>query len=146
MKIKQLKANEKGLTLVELLASFVILSIIFFSILSILNLSAKANRQSEDMMDATYLAQEEMEWLYTMSRDGKRIAKDENYRLETSTKAWKTYTKNSDLEGIVIKVKENDTNFPMVRVLIHVYDEKEPEIVKAQMESFMKWGQPNDAS
>lgn len=74
MKIKSLKSkifflfsNQKGLTLVELLASIVILSIIVVTFTTFFIQSAKTTSMSSDITDATYIAQTEMEEIYHIS-------------------------------------------------------------------------------
>ncbi|SEO93884.1 prepilin-type N-terminal cleavage/methylation domain-containing protein [Amphibacillus marinus] len=59
--------NEQGLTLVEVLASITILSIIVVTFLAFFIQSARTTKVSEDVMDATYLAQSYMEKIYYQS-------------------------------------------------------------------------------
>ncbi|MFC4386282.1 prepilin-type N-terminal cleavage/methylation domain-containing protein [Gracilibacillus marinus] len=66
-KIFLLFSNQKGLTLVELLASIVILSIIIVTFTTFFIQSAKTTSMSSDITDATYVAQTEMEEIYHLS-------------------------------------------------------------------------------
>src|SRR5699024_10249125 len=61
------RMNENGLTLVEVLASVVLLTIIITIFLNVFIQSAKTNTTSEEVVDATYLAQTEMERIYSKS-------------------------------------------------------------------------------
>lgn len=61
--------NQDGLTLVELLGSIVILSIIVVSFLAFFIQSAKTTKVSEDIIDASYIAQQELEAIYHLSTD-----------------------------------------------------------------------------
>lgn len=58
--------NEKGMTLVEVIAATAILAIIFISFFGLLVQSKKTNKSSESISDATYLAQQEMENYYSL--------------------------------------------------------------------------------
>lgn len=59
--------NDRGLTLIEVIASLVIISIILISLLGLFVQSKKTNVSSEGIHDATYEAQKAMEQLYTLS-------------------------------------------------------------------------------
>ena len=56
--------NSKGISIVEVVASFVILAIILMSFMGILVQTKRTNASSETIQDATYVAQAEMEALY----------------------------------------------------------------------------------
>lgn len=70
---KKIHINERGLTLAEVLASIVILSILLFSALNIIIQTAKTNTVSEQIIDATYVAQTEMEHIYKASQQGTHL-------------------------------------------------------------------------
>lgn len=59
--------NEMGMSLAEILASIVILSILLFFFLGMFINSSKVNVKSEEVIDATYIAQTEIENLYAVS-------------------------------------------------------------------------------
>src|SRR5690625_5676952 len=61
------RMDENGLTLVEVLASVVLLTIIITIFLNVFIQSAKTNTTSEEVVDATYIAQTEMERIYSKS-------------------------------------------------------------------------------
>lgn len=63
--------NENGISLIEVIVGFAILSIILFSFMGLLLQSKKTNASSEEIQDVTFLAQEEMEAIYMLSRDSK---------------------------------------------------------------------------
>ncbi len=63
-KLKKIVHNEKGVTLVEVVASFVILVILLISFYTLFIQTAKTTKSSEDIVDATYIAQTEMEKIY----------------------------------------------------------------------------------
>lgn len=66
-KIDRYFNNENGLTLIEILASIVILSIIVVTFLTFFINSARTTNVSADVIDASYLAQKEMEKFYHYS-------------------------------------------------------------------------------
>ncbi len=59
--------HQDGLTLVEVLASIVILSMIVVTFLTFFINSARTTKVSETMLDASYVAQEKMESIYFQS-------------------------------------------------------------------------------
>lgn len=63
--------NQTGMSLVEILASVVILSILLFFVLGMFVNSSKVNVKSEEVIDATYVAQTEIENLYAVSKQKK---------------------------------------------------------------------------
>lgn len=144
MKLKnEMHTNEKGLTLVEILASIVILALIFISIITILNLTAKSNQASQEIIDATYIAQQEMEYIYEKSLDEtSNLETISEYVKQPNDGNWFVYHKNVASSDYFLEIKEDRTEFPMVRVVVKVYEindisKTEP---KAQMETLLKWG------
>lgn len=135
-------ANEKGLTLVEILAAMVIISIIFISIITILNLTAKSNRTSKEIIDATYIAQEEMEYIYKISREDSSFESLEQYEADVEDDGWKVYWKETETDDFKIEVREKTTEDSMVRIVVRVYEQADEEKVnpRAQMETLLKWG------
>jgi|SRR5690625_366020 len=63
---KKLK-NEEGLTLVELLGSIVILSIIVLAFLGFFIQSARTTQVSDEILDASYIAQQQAEEIYNLT-------------------------------------------------------------------------------
>lgn len=61
--------NQDGLTLVELLGSIVILSIIVVSFLGFFIQSARTTKVSGEIIDASYIAQQQAEEIYNYSTD-----------------------------------------------------------------------------
>lgn len=60
--------DNKGITLIEVIAAIVIISIIFISFFGLFLQSKKTNVSSEGIHDATYVAQKEMENIYISTR------------------------------------------------------------------------------
>ena len=120
-------ANENGLTLVEVLASIVILSIILVSILMILLQSMKAKQISEEIIDATYIAQTEMEKIYDQSRKGQKGVEDYVTEKEVNNRHY------------TIEVTFDESTNDLKKVLVQVYDSLDLEKPQAQMENLLEW-------
>ena len=138
--------NKKGLTLVEILAAIVIISIIFISIITILNLTAKSNRTSHEIIDATYIAQREMEFIYKLSSENVKLESYEDYVVNREDGEWTVYRKKTATEDdYFIEIKEDKTEEPMIRIVVQVFDKSSKEMIepKAQMETLLKWGEVN---
>lgn len=134
--------NEKGLTLVEVLAAIVILSIIFTSIISILTHTARTNRTSQEIIDATYVAQQEMEFIYKLSEMNSGFIPNHGYSQQTTDdEGWTVYHKDSKDTNFKIVIKEQEVEDSLVRVLVLVYEasDHEKEQSRAQMETLLSW-------
>ncbi|SEK50638.1 hypothetical protein SAMN04488700_1660 [Carnobacterium iners] len=84
--IKHLMAEESGMTLVEILASILILSLIVTTFLSFFIQAAKTNNQTDNVNEATFIAQEQIE-LLTYYSSTKSVAETLTLIKDTSTKA-----------------------------------------------------------
>lgn len=77
-----------GISLVEVLAGFIILTIILISFMSILVQTKKTNASSEEIQEATYLAQAEMEEIYLKSDSGGLLGELSASELEVNHKSY----------------------------------------------------------
>ena len=66
--MKILKQNESGFTLLEIVAAVLLLSIIFIGFFSLFISSKKVGVASEEIVDATYINQQVMEEVYSLSQ------------------------------------------------------------------------------
>lgn len=150
--------NEKGMTLIEVLASIVILTIIVTSLLTIFLQSTKATQTSSNTIDATYLAQKEMENMYALSREikydeldvqmTKKGNEDEGvYTKVTTGDDSKKYTKenivNNHLYQISV-VTEIENTHSLVRVIVKITEPNQPNNPLAQMENLLEWGMSDE--
>lgn len=141
--MNEISHNEKGLTLVEVLASIVILSIVVTTFLLVFTQTAKTTLQSEETVDATYIAQTEMENVYEMSRDASpymTFEDKEGYSQTSIHTNWDSFVKHLPEDKLYVflsfqEVEETD----MTRVLIEVKHNTDDERPKAQMENLFKW-------
>ena len=78
-KIKGVFSREDGVTLVELLAAIILLSIIVVSFMGFFTMAAKTNSRTNAVNEATFLAQEEIELItyYSSSQQTVDAMKDE---------------------------------------------------------------------
>jgi Tfp pilus assembly protein PilV len=88
--------NSNGISIVEVVAGFVILAVILISFMGILVQTKKTNASSETIQDATYVAQAEMEGIYLIANSVGSIRLLDTATLTTSTT---TYTKQNDLSS-----------------------------------------------
>lgn len=138
--LMRLRHNEKGLTLAEVLASIVILSIILIAGLSIIIQSAKTNKTSENIIDATYIAQKEMENIYEENHNDSSIFKSlAGYEKQTAIEDWDIYHVEREDYFVEVRVKESEQSPGMVRIVIQVYEDETKTMSRAQMENLFKW-------
>lgn len=65
--LKSLIKSNTGSIFVEILISLILISMVLLTFMSMFVTSAKVNRKSRDVLDATYSAQDLMEYLYDLS-------------------------------------------------------------------------------
>ena len=65
--LKSLIKSNTGSIFVEILISLILISMVLLTFMSMFVISAKVNRKSKDVLDATYSAQNLMEELYDLS-------------------------------------------------------------------------------
>ncbi len=151
--------NENGFSLIEVIASIIILTIILLSIFPLLIQSAKTTADTENIFDATYIAQKEMEKLYLHSKNpiSNRIdsitdcsnypdicysEKDSsgNFLIGDDGEAY--FIKQEVSTNYCTKLKITDVpSYPkLTRILIQVYDGAcQTGTLKAQMENTLEW-------
>lgn len=109
---KMFHSNEKGFTLIEVLASFVILVILLTTFFTFFIQTAKTGKSSENIVDATYIAQSEMEKAYAVSKkesNQEKALKSLGYTLEANGVEFiKTEAKNT------IKLKLKKTQMHLI--------------------------------
>lgn len=149
--------TEKGFTLVEVIAAVILIGIILISFIGIFVQTTKTRVASEQLVDATYYAQQEMEKIYLLSQlDFSLIdsgMKDNGYTKEIDARpinydTSKTTTyKNSDTYDYTIYVtfKEKIDGQPKLNgVVVEVYEEQNGSLVrKSIMENIYIWGRSN---
>lgn len=149
MKLK--KSNWKdsqGFTLVEILTSITILSIIAITFLTFFIQSANTNAQSEETLDATYVAQSQIEEVYNISlnhgmEDAGKELKKLGYTAGSSETEGSRFTMVREKFQIVIQLKAAEKDSHVTNVLVLV---KNPSgKLKAQMETVINWQMKKEA-
>ena len=131
--------SQKGLTLIEILASIVILSILITSFLSMFVQAAKTNNFSQNKMDATYTAESTMELMSNLVSSAtalNSLSTPSGYTiLECST----CYGKNVTGHYVYIKVYEKLSGSGLASVIVKVYQDSSKNKQEAQMEDLIAW-------
>ncbi len=158
--MKKLKSkvqlNNYGFSLLEVIASILILSIILLSIFSLLTQSAKTTKNSEDIIEATFIAQAEMEKVYSATKlsnytepsckntilEIDKDIVDEKYKYKeiSGSGCSITFEKYDKETNAYITLKLGPKSLAnMSSILIIVYDKKNGT-PKAQMQNTLEWG------
>jgi type II secretory pathway pseudopilin PulG len=139
------KSHDKGLTLVEILASIVILSLLIISFLALFLNSAKSINKTEVIIDSTYVVQTKMEEIYGISQ----TYGFSNSLSRYSGLGWSEIVSNQPLTKITMN-QNNDyfitaeltknVNSPnLVTVLIKAYNDESKQKLETQMETILLW-------
>lgn len=135
--------DNKGMTLIEVLASLVILSIIVVSILPFFIQSSRTSNLTESIVSATLLAETEMENIINMNttHPSKSLEEFSNQILARG------YERDPSCNGCYgmykdryyVSVQLNDISSNMGKVILRVYDDNKNRIA-SQMEMILSWG------
>ncbi len=147
--------NERGATLVEVIASFVILVILLVSFFTFFIQTKQTTKSSKTNVDATYVAQTEMENIYNTSinytfNDKENGISGLKYQNASCVNTFhKKDTQFSDY--LIVLQIEHNAQFPTVLsdITIKVYDKKtlenldvicdNPQNYKAIMQNVIEW-------
>lgn len=147
--IQYLKNKENGITLVETLISIVLLFLVLSIFLSVFSQSATVNKTSYEIIDATYLAQKEMERLYSISQDklekrsgieglGYNFTKeDENWLYFDNINVVEAVSSNSEYYTEIRLQNNSEGN--LFHVVIEVYQRSDKSL-QAKMQNVLLWG------
>lgn len=138
--------NSKGLTLIEVLVSIILISIILFSFFSFFIQSAKTGKTSEEVVDATYLAQVEMEKIYEVSNKGdfksgiNEIVNSLSYK-QLAPDSSKEYRYSKSQDGFYLRLTFKEHTYPgMSYLVIEVFEHENDIRPRAKMETILEWG------
>ncbi|MFF5993503.1 prepilin-type N-terminal cleavage/methylation domain-containing protein [Lysinibacillus sp. KU-BSD001] len=138
--MKKLFRDDRGLSLLEVVASIVIIAIVCISFFSLLVQTNKTKVASSNTVDLTYYAQTELENIYTVTSNnintpistfsyGPDISTVPDKKIFTKTDNNMTYqmtlkqiSGNNELTGVIIEIKLNNGNAS-----------------PAKMETIMRW-------
>ncbi|VDG97924.1 Uncharacterised protein [Lysinibacillus sphaericus] len=140
---KRKTTEESGLTLVEILASLVILGIVIVSFLSIFGQSALHNKNTDNLMTNTNYAEYLMELFVSYSQKGSSIesvsnllVNDERFKKKPNLE----YSKETT-EGIIeVRFDEIDQldGYRVTRVIINTYSTRSTQ-PNSVIESLLYW-------
>lgn len=138
-KRKQLN-SQAGFSLIEVVASLVILTIILLSFFGLLIQSKKTEKQSEEIIDATYIAQAEMEKIYSYSRSVAYNTLEHTFTTAGYTQITDpnelVFTKGIDSFLVKIRFKDKASSNKLKSTIIEVM---EGSILKSKMENIYNW-------
>lgn len=131
--------SEKGLTLIEILASLTILSLTIVSILTMFVQSSRANHYSANKIDATYVAEsvmEEMTNLVATSTDLTKVSAPNGFTIKDCLTCY-----GNSIQGhyVYINVYEKQPGNGLVTVSVKVFQDSSKVKQEAQMESLLSW-------
>jgi len=139
MKIK----NQSGITLIEVLASIVILSLIIVTIVPMFIQSSKANNLSKSITESTYLAESEMEEILQLNTKSdspslSELSKQINdYGYSTDPSCSTCYGMTKDDRYVFVQLK--DTSTDLGKVVLKVYKDASKQKLESQMETIISW-------
>lgn len=136
----------KGMTLIEIIVSLALLAIVIVPFLTMIVNSTRTNRTSEDILDATYVAQSNMEELYSLSISDDTFKQDllqlsGNGFIETVIVTDKDYNYTKEKDGFYVKIEIRGSKYEgnLVKVLVKVYNNSAMGKLESQMETILSW-------
>ena len=137
----RLRFEETGRTLIEILASVVLLAIIVIPFASIFVQSSKTISVSDTMIDATYVAQSEMERFYDFSRDNSISYENlvNGYSKREDSITGREYSYEKQHEGYYVLVELDSKDNDLVNVLVKIFNNSSMDKLEAQMETIYLW-------
>lgn len=136
--------GKRGMTLVEIIIAFAILAIVAIPALSLFVFTTTMNVSSEKITDYTYLAQSEIEYIYSLSQNQTfeevgNILKNNDGYTETIVVPDLSYrySKINDL-SYVIEMSRDSTLESFVKLKVQVGSTSGTQS-DAQMETLIRW-------
>ena len=135
---KNLLSSSKGLTLIEILGSIVILGIIAVSFITLFIQSARTNTISESILDTTYIAQKQIEEFYHLKNLSNKDMTNLGFeKIEIDCDNDSCYSKESEGYYIWTEFKHSTDRSQLVHVIVKVFNNKKKDKLKAQMETII---------
>jgi type II secretory pathway pseudopilin PulG len=132
--------SERGITLVEIIASIAILTLIILTFMPMFTQSMRSTKISTDMLDATYLAQSTMEDVYHLTETypfSEAVDQVDDMTFLGKEDGWYRYVQFKDGAYIELSVEEPDRG--LSNVLVKVYSDDLKSKLEAQMETIYRW-------
>ena len=159
-KVSSYFSSQRGMTLIEILVSIIILSIIIVTLLTMFMQSSRTNNTSKNIVNTTYLAENSMEEIrnfvvsttfsssttymsnLTISGYDKLTLTDLDKITDYDKSSGYFYKKSNNTQGHFILVKLVPKDAPLVKVTVKVYNnETSSKKLEAQMEMLLSWKQ-----
>lgn len=132
--------SERGITLVEIIASIAILSLIILTFVPIFTQSMRSSKAASDMLDSTYLAQTVMENVYQLTTEyqfNEAVNHVDEMTFIGSKDDWYQYVQYKDGTYIELLIEKPDDE--LSHVLVKVYADDTKSKLEAQMETIYRW-------
>ncbi|MFK5706491.1 type IV pilus modification PilV family protein [Lysinibacillus boronitolerans] len=148
--------NEEGFTLIEVVASLLIIIIILLGFISLFFSTTKSTKNADNMFNATYYAQQKMEEIYIYAKNanwnsttiesviptssfeklppGGDILAEYNYFDTTNDFYCTLRVKKYSPSALPVLVN----NLPLTNIIIEIRENKQGEI-KEKMENIIEW-------
>ncbi|WEG11458.1 prepilin-type N-terminal cleavage/methylation domain-containing protein [Pullulanibacillus sp. KACC 23026] len=145
-KIVHLVTSKSGFTLIEVMASIVLLALIVGPFLTMFVQSSKTNQITNKVDDATFVANSEMEFFYNQSTSSSISQISTNPGLVTgytptvqncSSTGSLCYTKTNGTHYVFVQLTPKQT--PLEDVTVKVYKTAAMNQLQAQMETVYSW-------
>ncbi|WP_161974819.1 type IV pilus modification PilV family protein [Bacillus timonensis] len=135
--------NQNGITLIEVLASIVILSLIIVTFVPMFIQSAKTNNISKSITESTYLAESELEEIIHLNT---KSASPSLLELSTQmlSKGYSNDPSCSHCYGMMkddryVFVQLKDTTTDLGKVVLKIYRDSNKQKLESQMETVLSW-------
>ena len=139
--------SNKGISLIEILLSIVLLAIIVIPFLSLFVVSTYFNYAAGNIVDATYIAQRTMESVYNINASTDQISvaleslvDDEGFIQNNANSEDYEYSKSESGWFVVLQIHGSafDENY-LYKIIVKVYEDNSLEKLEAQLETIMAW-------
>jgi len=132
--------HEKGLTLVEVIASLALISIIIIGVMAFFTTAVKTNDASETLLDASYVNQRYMEEIYQLadtSSDNERDNQLKNAGWAKTTAG--RYTRQASGYYLELSITDARPATTLKNISLNVYRDPEHRRLASQMETKRQW-------
>ncbi|OCA87684.1 hypothetical protein A8F94_07460 [Bacillus sp. FJAT-27225] len=154
MKLPVFVTSQRGVTLIEIVASIAILFLIIVFLVPMFTQSARSTSHSRQMMNGTYVAEAHMETVYNLIVNVPPRENADTYLNEVQTSltdrnsfnytlkpcpsgvTGKCFEKNDNGHYVNIQLSNSGTN--LVKVKVEVYNESKA-IQQSKMETVLAW-------
>jgi Tfp pilus assembly protein PilE len=132
--------SERGITLIEIIASIAILTLIIMTFIPMFTQSMRSTKLSTDMLDATYIAQSTMENVYHLTTSYpfiEAVTHVDDMTFLGKEDKWYRYVQYK--EGSYIELLVEEPDHELSNVLVKVYSDDSKKKLEAQMETIYRW-------